>query len=137
MVSEIIWHEYLHIALQSYTTGKGSEIPGLEDNASCLEEMKEWIIDHATITVLEEEKATPDSYHVKVEWEDLRLGHETMIFNATPDEKYSSLRARVATHLGLFTSTILILPRQRSKILLRNVAMGYSHYEMLWKSQKT
>ena len=118
MVSEIIWNEYLLIGLQSYTTGKASDIPGLGDNAACLEEMKEWIIDHATI-IVEEEEATPDPYHVKVEFEDVRLGHETMTFNATPGEKVSSLKARVATQLGLYSS----------KILLRfngNVPTGYS-----------
>ena len=102
MVSEIIWNEYLLIGLQSYTTGKASDIPGLEDNAACLEEMKEWIIDHANIMV------EPDPYHVKVEFEDVRLGNETVILKTTPGEKVSSFKARVATQLGLFSSKILL-----------------------------
>ena len=117
MVSEIIWNEYLLIGLQSYTTGKASDIPGLEDNAACLEEMKEWIIDHATI-IVEEEEATPDPYHVKVEFEDVRLWHETMTFIVTPSEKCSSLKGRAATKTGLFASSLLLFQG--------SVQMGYS-----------
>ena len=121
MLIEIIWNEYLLIGLQSYTTGKASDIPGLEDNAACLEEMKEWIIDHTTI-IVEEEEATPDPYHVKVEFEDVRLGHETMTFDVTPTEECSSLKARVGNKIGLFASMIDLRMSQTRALLT-----GYSH----------
>ena len=118
MVSEIIWNEYLLIGLQSYTTGKASDIPGLGDNAACLEEMKEWIIDHSTI--IEEEEEKPRAFQVKVKFEDVRLGHETMTFDVTPTEECSSLKARVATKIGLFAPMIdLSFPRVK--------LTGYSH----------
>lgn len=89
-------------------------------------------MDHATIIVEEEEEARPDPYQVKVEFEDVRLGHETMIFDVTPGEKVSSLKARVATQLGLFAPMILLR-------FNGNVPTGYSFAQgKAWisKSQK-
>jgi len=79
--------------------GKASEIPGLKDRVEMMEIMQ-WIVEHTTIK--EEE------YHVKVEFEDTRLWHETMTFIVTPSEKCSSLKGRAATKTGLFASSLLL-----------------------------
>ena len=60
----------------------------------------QWIVEHTTIK--EEE------YHVKVEFEDTRLWHETMTFIVTPSEKCSSLKGRAATKIGHFASNLLL-----------------------------
>ena len=73
-------------------------------------EIMQWIVEHTTIK--EEE------YHVKVEFEDTRLWHETMTFIVTPSEKCSSLKGRAATKTGLFASSLLLFQG--------SVQMGYS-----------
>jgi len=83
---------------QSYKKGKASEFPGLADNAISLEEMMEWIVDHTTI----KGEAGSDQFHVKV----AREGYGTIVVNATPDEKVSSFKARVAPRFGLHNPPI-------------------------------
>ena len=72
------------LPIQSYKKGKASEFPGLADHAITLEELMEWIVDHATI----KGEAGSDQFHVKV----AQPGYDTIVFNATPDEKYSSFK---------------------------------------------
>ena len=85
------------LPIQSYKKGKASEFPGLADNAISLEELMEWFVDHATI----KGEAGSDQFQVKV----VRPGrYGISVFNATPDEKYSSFKARVASRVGLHDS---------------------------------
>ena len=65
-------------------------------------EIMEWIVEYATIR--EEE------YHVKVEFKDVRLWHETMTFIVTPSEKCSSLKVRAAQKTGhwIYASKLLL-----------------------------
>ena len=105
--------------VQSYKKGKASEFPGLADHAITLEEMMEWFVDHAII----KGEAGSDQFHVKV----AREGYGTIVVNATPDEKYSSFKARVAPHFGLYD-----LHNWGLKINGRCPArMEYSHNEKL------
>ena len=76
--------------IQSYKKGKASEFPGLADHAISLEELMEWIVDHPTF----KGEAGSDQFHVKVALE----GYDTIVFNATPDEKCSSIKATVGVH---------------------------------------
>ena len=73
-------------------------------------EMMEWIVEHTAIK--------EDKYHVKVEYKDARLWHETMTFIVTPSEKCSFLKGRAATKTGLFASSFLLFQG--------SVQMGYS-----------
>ena len=73
----------------------------------------QWIVEHTTIK--EEE------YHVKVEFEDTRLWHETMTFVVAPSEEVSSLKVRVAKTIGHFASKLLLFRGSHQ--------MGYSHNE--------
>ena len=86
------------LPIQSYKKGKASEFPGLADHAISLEELMEWIVDHATI----EGEAGSDQILVKV----ARPGYKTIVFNAIPDDKYSSFKARVALNFGLHIPSI-------------------------------
>ena len=79
--------------------GNASEIPGLKDRVELME-MMEWFVEYATIR--EEE------YHVKVEFEDVRVWHETMTFIVTSSEKCCSLKGRAATKTGQFASNLLL-----------------------------
>ena len=54
-----------------------------------------------------------------MKFEDVRMGHETMTFDVTPTEECSSLKARVATKIGLFAHMI--------ELRLRSKTIGYSH----------
>ena len=87
--------------------------------------MKDWIIDHATI-IEEEEKATPVHYQVKVKFEDVCMGHETMTFDVTPTEECSTLKARVANRIGLFAHMI-DLHFKHTYYQTRALRTGYSH----------
>jgi len=86
------------------TKGKASEIPGLKDMDGV--DMMEWILR------IREEKhhdiIREEDYQVKVEFEDVRLWHETMTFKVTPSEKCSSLKVRAATKIGHFASKLLL-----------------------------
>ena len=108
------------LPIQSYKKGKASEFPGLADHAITLEELMEWIVDHATI----EGEAGSDQFHVLV----ARAGHETMVFNATPDEKYSSFKARVSSRVGRIGQFGLSFNGRELS------TMEYSHNEKLWLS---
>ena len=81
------------LPIQSYKKGKASEFPGLADHAISLEELMEWIVDHATI----KGEAGSDQFHVKVALE----GYDTIVFNVNPDETYSSLKARAANRFRI------------------------------------
>merc|ERR1711974_61656 len=69
-------------------------------NAICLKEIMEWIIDHGHAIIKEE--AGSGQFQVKVKPPASRCpGVDFVVFTATPEEKYSALKARVAKHLGL------------------------------------
>lgn len=86
----------------------------------------EWNIDHGHATINEE--AGSGQFQVKAKVQaGYQRGEDYVVFTATPDEKYSSLKARVANHWGLKASHFGL--RFNGRYPTTN---GYSHNEKLW-----